>query len=157
MTVASFGALRVVADVPQSVATRVRSVARASVYLDGERIESGKVAVYPSADPGSSTFRARVELPANVRGASPGVYAKVGFTTGEAQRTLVPRSAVVERSELRAVYVVTPDGRVGLRQVRLGHAVGDQVEVIAGLARGERVATDPSAAGVATRAVSSNE
>jgi RND family efflux transporter MFP subunit len=157
MTVASFGALRVVADVPQSVATRVRSVARASVYLDGERIESGEVAVYPSADPGSSTFRARVELPANVRGASPGVYAKVGFTTGEAQRTLVPRSAVVERSELRAVYVVTPDGRVGLRQVRLGHAVGDQVEVIAGLARGERVATDPSAAGVATRAVSSNE
>ena len=73
--------------------------------------------------------------------------------TGAASRTLVPRSAIVERSELRAVYVVTPDHRVVLRQVRLGRPLGDNIEVIAGLARGERVAVDPAAAGIEARAV----
>jgi hypothetical protein len=63
----------------------------------------------------------------------------------------VPRSAVVERSEMRAVYVVAPDGRVALRQVRLGRPVGDGIEVIAGLAKGERVATDPALAGLQSR------
>jgi hypothetical protein len=71
--------------------------------------------------------------------------------TGESNRILVPRSAVVERSELRAVYVVAPDGRVALRQVRLGRPLGDRIEVIAGLARGDKVATDPAAAAIAAR------
>jgi multidrug efflux pump subunit AcrA (membrane-fusion protein) len=51
------------------------------------------------------------------------------------------------------VYVVTPDGRVVLRQVRLGRPLGDNIEVIAGLARGERVALDPAAAGVEARTI----
>jgi hypothetical protein len=49
------------------------------------------------------------------------------------------------------VYVVAPDGRVALRQVRLGHARGDQIEILAGLAGGERVALDPVAAGLKAR------
>jgi RND family efflux transporter MFP subunit len=153
LTVAAVGKLRVVAEVPQSIAAQVRSLSQARVYLGGQDIEGRGVTVYPSAAPGSSTFGARVELPADVEGVAPGMYAKVGFVTGEMQRTLLPRSAIVERSELRAVYVVHADGRVGLRQVRLGRTVDDRVEVIAGLARGERVAIDPAAAGVASREV----
>jgi hypothetical protein len=63
----------------------------------------------------------------------------------------VPRAAIVERSEMRAVYVVAPDGRVSLRQVRLGHARGDRVEILAGLAAGDLVALDPAAAGIQAR------
>jgi hypothetical protein len=79
------------------------------------------------------------------------MFVKVGFVTGEAQRLMVPRSAVVERSEMRAVYVVAPDGRVSLRQVRLGHLRGDRIEILAGLAAGELVALDPAAAGIQAR------
>jgi hypothetical protein len=59
---------------------------------------------------------------------------------------LVPASAVVRRAELVAVYVVAPGGRPLLRQVRLGSTAGDSVEVLAGVAAGERVALDPQAA-----------
>jgi multidrug efflux pump subunit AcrA (membrane-fusion protein) len=38
-----------------------------------------------------------------------------------------------------------------LRQVRLGRVSGDFVEVLAGLAPGERVATNPAAAGLIAR------
>jgi hypothetical protein len=79
------------------------------------------------------------------------MFVKVGFVTGESRRLLVPRSAIVERSEMRAVYVVAADGRASLRQVRLGHTSGDRVEILAGLAAGERVAVDPTAAGIRAR------
>ena len=60
-----------------------------------------------------------------------------------------PASAVVERSELRAVYVVAPDGAVRLRQVRLGRERAGRYEVLAGLVAGDVIALDPSAAAAA--------
>lgn len=151
MTGASLDALRVVVDVPQSVIEQAREVRKAAVYVDGRRIEAVGLTLFPAAQSESNTFRARVELPRAVAGLAPGMFVKVGLVVGETQRLLVPRTAVVERSEMRAVYVVAPDGRVSLRQVRLGHARGDRIEVLAGLVAGERIALDPIAAGLAAR------
>lgn len=53
---------------------------------------------------------------------------------------------MVRRSEVTAVYVVDRTNHVALRQVRLGHRFGDQVEILAGLVDGERIAADPLAA-----------
>ncbi len=50
------------------------------------------------------------------------------------------------RAELTGVYVLGDDGRALLRQVRLGRAQGDTVEVLAGVSAGERVVLDPQAA-----------
>jgi len=151
MSGASLDALRVEVDVPQSVIEQARAVRKAAVYADGRRIEATGVTLFPSAEPQSNTFRARIELPRNVEGLAPGMFVKVGLIVGEADRLLVPRSAVVERSEMRGVYVVAPDGRVALRQVRLGHVRGDQVEILAGVVGGERIAVDPAAAGLKAR------
>ena len=151
MTGASLDELRVVAEIPQSVIEQVRTVRKAVVYADGRRIESAAITLFPAAQPQTNTFRARIELPKDVQGLSPGMFVKVGLVVGESERVLVPVSAVVQRSEMRAVYVVAPDGRVSLRQVRLGHVRGDRVEVLAGLAGGERIALDPVAAGMKAR------
>jgi len=79
----------------------------------------------------------------------PGVYARAHFVIGRAPRLLVPRAAVVRRSEVTGVYVVDEQGRARLRQVRLGSA-GDEaaIEVLAGLKPGERVALEPIKAGM---------
>jgi RND family efflux transporter MFP subunit len=146
VAIAGSGPLRVIASVPQATAAQVRASRTANVYVEDRVIAATSITVYPAADPESGTFRARAELPDSPAGLAPGMHAKVGFVTGEAPRTTVPRQAIVERSELRAVYVVTPAGEVVLRQVRLGRALGDEVEVIAGLAAGERVATEPARA-----------
>lgn len=151
VSVAALEATRVVAEVPQSLAAALRANPKATIYAGDRRIEAAKVTLYPSAQPQSGTFRARIDLPADAAPLAPGTYAKVAIAGGDANRLFVPRAAVVERSELRAVYVVGTDGRVTFRQVRLGRAAGDQVEVIAGLARGERIASDPGAAGLVAR------
>ncbi len=152
VSVAALDATRVVVDVPQSLAAAVRANPSAIVHAGAREIHATKITLYPSAQPQSGTFRARIDLPPDAIPLAPGTYAKVAIAGGDARRLLVPRAAVVERSELRAVYVVGDEGRVAFRQVRLGRAVGDHVEVIAGVARGERVATDPTAAALAAHA-----
>jgi RND family efflux transporter MFP subunit len=152
LTIASLDEVRVVAEVPQSAARAVQESRVAHVYVGDERITAAAITMYPSAEPQSGTFRARVDLPTGAKQLPPGTFAKVGLVVGESNRILVPFSAVIERSELRAIYVVTPAGEVVLRQVRLGRRAGDEVEVIAGLARGEKVAVDPAAAGIVARA-----
>ncbi len=151
MTGASLDALRVVVDVPQSVIEQVRQVRKAAVYVDGQRVATTSLTLFPAAQSESNTFRARFDLPAGQQGLAPGMFVKVGLVLGEADRVLVPRSAIVERSEMRAVYVVSPDARPSLRQVRLGHVRGDRVEILAGLVAGERIALDPAAAGLRAR------
>jgi hypothetical protein len=108
-------------------------------------VTATSVEVFPYADPDTHSFNVRLTLPAGMSGLYPGMTVKVAFATGEVKRLLVPASDVVQRGELVGVYVVDDHGVV-LRQVRTGNRDGDQVEVLAGLDDGERVATDPQAA-----------
>ena len=144
--------LRVVATVPQAQVALIQSGGKARIEVPslGRWVDVKAMTIVPAADPRTHTTRIRLELPAEVRGVYPGVYARVHFVIGKAPRLLVPRAAVVRRSEVTAVYVVDEQGRARLRQVRLGSA-GDEasVEVLAGLKPGERVALEPLKAGMA--------
>lgn len=154
LAMAALDRMRVVADLPSSVADAVRGDGRATVLLGGRRLAATQVLVFPAASSGSSTVRVRVDLPSGAPGAYPGLYAKVAFAAAARAvtpaRIFVPDSALIERSEVTAVYVVGSDGMVVLRQVRPGRRLGTEVEVLAGLAAGERVAVDPSAAAART-------
>lgn len=138
--------LRVDVEIPQTDIGAVREHGRAALLLDGGvRVPAREVVVFPYASPDTHTFRVRVELPEADTGLYPGMTVKVAFAIGEASRVLVPARALVRRGELTGVYVVH-DGRVALRQVRIGARFGDDVEVIAGLDDGDRVVLDPAAA-----------
>jgi hypothetical protein len=149
--------LRVVATVPQAQVAAIQAGGKARIEVPslGRWVDVKAMTIVPAADPRTHTTRIRLELPAEVRGVYPGVYARVHFVVGKAPRLLVPRAAVVRRSEVTAVYVVDEQGdarlRPQLRQIRLGSA-GDEgaVEVLAGLKPGERVALEPIKAGMAS-------
>jgi hypothetical protein len=138
--------LRVNTNVPQSIVMQVRRLKQAAVYVGNQRIEATKITIFPEAATPSSTFRARLDLPSGALDLAPGMYVKVGLVVGEADRLLIPASALVERSEVTGVYVLDSHGQVSLRYVRPGHRFGDKVEILAGLAAGERIALDAIAA-----------
>lgn len=144
--------LRVVASVPQTQIGAIQALSRARVELPaaGKWVDAKSVTLVPAADPRTHTMRVRLELPEDVRGVYPGMFARAHFATGRATRLMVPRDAIVRRSEVTAVYVLPEKGWPQLRQVRLGTAGDEQsVEVLAGLKPGERVALDPIRAGIA--------
>jgi len=145
--------LRVVANVPQTQVAAIQALSKARVEVPsiGKWIDVKDMVIVPSADPRTHTTRIRLDLPEDVRGVYPGVYARAHFVVGKALKLLVPRAAIVRRSEVTAVYVVDEQGAPRLRQVRLGEAADENsVEVLAGLEPGERVALEPVKAGMAT-------
>ncbi len=146
MTGLSLQDLRVNTTIPQSIVMQVRRLKQAAVYVGDNRVEATKITIFPEAATPSSTFRARLDLPPGAIDLAPGMYVKVGLVIGEADRLLVPASAVIERSEVTGVYVIDAQGQVSLRYVRPGHRLADKVEILAGLSAGERIALDPIAA-----------
>ncbi|MCW5591267.1 MAG: efflux RND transporter periplasmic adaptor subunit [Burkholderiales bacterium] len=147
--------LRVVATVPSAQVPAIQSGAKARIEVPslGRWVEVKSITVVPSADPRTHTTQVRLDLPADAKGLLPGVFARAYFVTGRAPRLMVPREAVLRRSEVTAVYVVDAQGRALLRQVRLGTASDEKsVEVLAGLKAGERVALEPVKAGMAPAA-----
>ncbi len=155
------GALRAVAQVPLSQAELARRAAQAEVELaNGQRVKPLRQTELASADPVSQTVEWRLDLPpAALQGLLPGQAARVRFTGAAAaqpaasaaglQALRLPASAVLRRGELTAVYVAQGDG-FALRAVRLGaDRGGAEVEVVAGLRPGEKVAVDALKAGLA--------
>lgn len=154
VTVYDPAALRATAQVPESVLPRLKAGMEIRVELpnapQAQRWQTARrFTVLPAVDPVSHSATVRVDLPANLFGVMPGQFARVHLpASGGESRLSVARRAVVKRGEVIAVYVVSVEGQARLRQVRLGREVGERVEILAGLAAGERVALDPVAAAV---------
>lgn len=152
VTVYDPAALRVTATIPQTANFPI--VARAAVKVEVPGIAEKwivpiKATLLPTADPNTHTLQVRLDLPAGTRDLAPGMFARVWLpvqgATGSG-RLFVPVKAIVRRTEMTGVYVVDAKGKATLRQVRLGRAAEDSIEVLAGLSAGELVATDPQAA-----------
>jgi RND family efflux transporter MFP subunit len=142
MTGLSLERLRVTLDLPQQVSIKVRPDPRAVILTSEGPVEPEKITIFPVADPVTNTFRVRLNLPEGQFGLYPGMFVKVAFQVGAAERLLVPATALVRRSEVTGVYVIV-DGGIRLRQIRVGETRDDRVEILAGLTEGERVALDP--------------
>ena len=146
-------ALRVAVAVPQTAVAALSAAPAIKVELPGatgdrQWITPSRVELLPTVDPGTHTVLVRLDLPGSVQGVKPGTFARAWLPgqRGVAARYYVPATAIVRRAEMTGLYVIDPEGRPILRQVRLGRAGNDTVEILSGVAAGERVAIDPQAA-----------
>ncbi|MCX7176908.1 MAG: efflux RND transporter periplasmic adaptor subunit [Proteobacteria bacterium] len=146
--------LRVVASIPQHKLAEVKQALRARVEFPetGKWMDALRVEILPTADAQTHVVRARVYLPDNLEGVLPGMFVRAHFVIGKARKLLVPAGAVLRRGELTGVYVMDDKALPHLRQVRLGESLaGGDIEVLAGLSAGEKVALDPVKAGIALK------
>ncbi|MCA0392580.1 MAG: efflux RND transporter periplasmic adaptor subunit [Proteobacteria bacterium] len=147
VTIFAPDALRIEVSVPQSQADAIRAHPHSTItFDDGRQVAADDVTVFPAADPATHAVKVRVQLPPLDPVPQPGRTAKVAFPAlaGDAYPR-IPAAALVRRGETRAVYVLA-DGRLSLRQLRLGERRGGDIDVIAGLKPGEVIAIDPVAA-----------
>jgi RND family efflux transporter MFP subunit len=136
---------RLEAQVDESKIGAVKLGETVPVVIDslGEQPIPGKVTqIVPAADPGSRTFTVKIDLPPNPQMRT-GLFGRVSFPRGERAVIQIPRSAVLSRGQMQAVYVVGNDQLASLRYVTLGAASADQVEVLSGLQSGDRIVTQP--------------
>jgi len=155
MTLYDPAALRVTAPLPQATAARLSAAdAVRTTRIEVPGLASARasqiptrISVLPIADPATHTVPVRFDL-APGSGATPGMFARVWLPLAgsAATRIYVPLKSLVRRAEMSGVYVLDAAGKPLLRQVRLGRVSDESVEVLAGVAIGERVVLDPQAA-----------
>ena len=147
--------LRAVVQVPVSRSAAAQSAGSVEVAVpgpDGARqwIRPVSRSSVPTADPVSQTSAGRWPLaPEAGRALLPGQQVRVRFASGQQERMVLPQATILRRGELTAVYVVS-GAQFVLKAIRLGADQGQAgVEVLVGLAAGDRVALDPVKAGLA--------
>jgi RND family efflux transporter MFP subunit len=144
LTLEREGNARLEASIDESRLGLVQVGENVAVEIDGlKRTVTGRVAeVVPSVDAATRSITVKIDLPA-LPGLRSGMFGRAGFAAGKRGALLVPQSAVLERGQIRSVYVVEGD-TARLRLVTLGEGRNDQREVLSGLAAGERIIVTPS-------------
>ena len=143
LVVESAGGLRVETTVDET--TPVRAGDAAFVEIAGKRIAATITKVVPSVDPGTRSSLVKLAL-SDSRGVRSGSYARVLLPSGTRSALTIPVSAVAKRGQLSTVFVVGEDGAPRLRLVTLGEPAGEVVEILSGLAAGEKVVIERGAA-----------
>lgn len=141
--------VKVVAQIPETEVSRFAPGDQVTVEVASVGAHTvGEIArLVPSGDPRSRTFQVDILLDNPDGVLKSGMFARVVLAEkGTRKGLFVPLSAVVSRGQLSGLFVVDESGdsaRARLRWVRLGGERGDAVEVISGLAEGERYVLDP--------------
>jgi cobalt-zinc-cadmium efflux system membrane fusion protein len=109
--------------------------------LPGERYAGKVLSVASGLDPNNHRLAVRIALDNRAGRLKPEMYAEVRIATSEAVRhPSVPSTAVVYDGEITRVFVEV-NGKIQGRNIHVGRRMGDQLEVLEGLAVGEKIVT----------------
>ena len=138
------GKFQVIAMVPESEITSIENGASVEVLIKStNQILNGTVTeVSTSTKNTGGQYLVKVVLDETDVNLLSGMFASVQFpsekTSEENSPILIPTSAIIERGELRGVYVVSQSNTALLRWLRLGKQFGDQTEVLSGLSADDK-------------------
>ena len=134
------GLLELRAEVAEGDVLRLAPGQRAVVRAVGrvEPLAATVRLVEPTIDPDTRLGHVRVALDAS-EAVRPGLFARAEILVAEREAPAIPLSAVSEGDGPPTALVVDADGVVERREIRTGIRDGDHVEILAGLASGERV------------------
>ncbi len=143
-TISGVSPVWLIVSLPQVDAAIARRGGRVSARVPaypGETFSGRIESVLPAADPVTRSVEVRIALP-NANGRlRPGMSAEAQLVEGGSTSTalLVPAEAVIRTGRRTVVIVSLENGRFAPTEVELGRRDGDRIEVVRGLAQGQRV------------------
>lgn len=145
LVVETVDALKVIATVPESDVNRLSAGQAVRIHVDAAGVSLPGVIeeVNRSASGPGRRYTMRVVFGDDTAGIRPGMFARVSAASaaasGEAGAAItVPEDALIRKGQLTGLYALTADDRVILRWVRTGLSSDGRVEILSGLAAGER-------------------
>jgi RND family efflux transporter MFP subunit len=148
-TIVDMSSLEIEVDVNESHIAKIYPGQPAEATLDAYpdwRIPATVRTIIPTADRQKATVKVRLRFNELDPRILPDMGVKVAFhepiedsVQDQAPQSLIPAAAVVRTEDSTAVFVVA-DGMVERRAVAVGREIGNDVEVLSGLAPGEQVA-----------------
>ena len=152
-TIVDMESLEVEVEVGESYIGRVQPKMPVETVLNAYpdwRIPGEVIAIIPAADRGKATVKVRVALKEKDARIVPDMGVRVSFLeaapapgeTEKPQGVRVPAAAIVQREGADVAFVVGGEDTVEQRAVKTGIAMGQDRQVLSGLAAGETVVLD---------------
>jgi RND family efflux transporter MFP subunit len=146
--VAQIDTLRIYVTVPQTNARSVAPGQSAAVSfreIPDKTFDAKVVRTAGALDPASRTLLTELQVANNDGQLFPGMYAEIKFAFPQDGRALlVPGNAVMVQSDGPKVLTVDAKQILRVRPVKLGHDLGDKVEIVSGLDPAEPLVANPS-------------
>lgn len=135
--------VKLMINVSESLFKYVKKGMDVSLTLDvyGDEKFEGKVSlVYPTIDPQTRTFPMEITISNADKRVRPGMFARVTMTFGVLDRVVAPDRSIIKQagSGERFIYVYK-DGKVSYQSIELGRRMGEEYEIISGVADGDQV------------------
>ena len=126
--------LKAIINIPEAyyplVKKGMKVEVRSDIYKDDVFPATIEI-VYPTIDPASHTFQAKLRIPNAKEKIRPGMYVKTTLALGEAETIVVPYQAVLKLTGSNERYVFVNDNGTARRvTVTLGQRFDDRIEVI---------------------------
>jgi RND family efflux transporter MFP subunit len=142
-TIADLSRVWILADAFEGDAHHFRAGMRATVTQPGlgKTLEARVSPVLPQFDPATRTLKVRLEADNPGFVLRPDMFVDVEMPVEMGPALTVPKEAVLDSGTRRVVYVARAEGVFEPRRVETGWRQGDRVEIVSGLAEGEKVVT----------------
>ncbi|MBQ2509080.1 MAG: efflux RND transporter periplasmic adaptor subunit [Bacteroidales bacterium] len=126
--------LKAIISIPESYFPLVRQGMHVDVVSDiyPERTFPATIEiVYPTVDPSTHTFQAKLNIPNSGEKIRPGMYVKTTLALGEVDAIVVPYQSVLKMTGSNERYVFVNDDGVARRvTVTLGQRYDDKIEIM---------------------------
>ncbi len=144
-TVADLDMLQVLADLYERDLALVKEGQFAKVTVEaypGVDFPATLAAIGDVVDPATRTIKVRAWVNNDPHKLKPEMFARLHLDVSDATQFIaVPREAVLEADGKQFVYVVEEPNRYVKREVKVSNISTDQVRIIEGLTRGQRIVT----------------
>lgn len=117
------------------------TVARVTLPDQGRAFSARVTNTLPEVDPATRTLKLRLEADNPGFALRPDMFVNVELPVRAAPGLTVPLDAVIDSGREQRVFVERSQGMFDPRQVETGRRLSDRVEIVRGLAEGERVVT----------------
>lgn len=134
LTLTQISRLKAIINIPESYFPLVKQGMKVDVESDiypGEVFPATIEIVYPTVDPQSHTFQAKLNIPNSGEKIRPGMYVRTRLAVGEVDAIVVPYQSVLKLTGSNDRYVFVADGTQARRvAVTLGQRFDDRIEII---------------------------
>jgi len=147
-SLAQVDTLRVYVYVPQAYAQRIKAGDTVSISqkeLPGQIFHGTVARTAGAIDVATRTMQLEINLPNKDNTLLAGAYVEVALPVGGASNIVtVPSNVILFRPEGTRVAIVDAKGMIQLRTVKIGHDLGNKLEILDGISVNDKLVLNPA-------------
>ncbi|MBR1550043.1 MAG: efflux RND transporter periplasmic adaptor subunit [Bacteroidales bacterium] len=134
LTLTQISRLKAIINIPETYFPLVKQGMKVDIASDiypGQTFPATIEIVYPTIDPASHTFQAKLNIPNSAEKIRPGMYVRATLAIGEIDAIVVPYQSVLKLTGSNDRYVFVADGNTARRvAVTMGQRFDDRIEIV---------------------------